>query len=90
MAGLPLGADTPVGEGGLQLSGGQRQRVALARALATDAPVLVLCEPTSSIDSVTEAAVAEGIRAARAGRPTLLLTTSPALLAMADRVVRVP
>ena len=90
LAGLPFGADTPVGAGGLQLSGGQRQRVALARALATDAPVLVLCEPTSSIDSVTEAAVAEGIRAARAGRPTLLLTTSPALLAIADRVVHVP
>jgi putative ABC transport system ATP-binding protein len=90
LAGLPFGVDTPVGEGGLQLSGGQRQRVALARALAVDAPVLVLCEPTSSIDSVTEAAVAEGIRLARAGRPTLLLTTSPALLAMADRVVNVP
>ena len=89
LAGLPFGADTPVGEGGLQLSGGQRQRVALARALAVDAPVLVLCEPTSSIDSVTEAAVAEGIRVARAGRPTLLLTTSPALLAIADRVVHV-
>lgn len=84
---LPEGASTQVGEGGRQLSGGQRQRVALARALAQDAPVLVLHDPTTAVDSVTERVVAERIRASRAGRITVLLTRSPALLAVADRVL---
>ena len=84
---LPEAERTPVGEGGRQLSGGQRQRVALARALATDAPVLVLHDPTTAVDSVTEQAVAERIRDSRTGQITVLLTRSPALLAAADRVL---
>src|SRR5690625_2256815 len=84
---LPEGVSTQVGEGGRQLSGGQRQRVALARALAQDAPVLVLHDPTTAVDSVTERVVAERIRASRAGTITVLLTRSPALLAVADRVL---
>jgi ABC-type multidrug transport system fused ATPase/permease subunit len=79
--------DDPVGENGNRLSGGQRQRVALARALVTDAPVLVLHEPTTAVDSVTEQAIAERLHAVRAGRSTLLITSSPALLADCDRVV---
>jgi putative ABC transport system ATP-binding protein len=84
---LPQGLDTQVTEGGRSLSGGQRQRVALARALAAQAPVLVLHDPTTAVDSVTEARIAEGIQTVRDGRTTLLLTTSPALLAITDRVV---
>ena len=84
---LPDGADTAVTEQGRSLSGGQRQRVALARALATGAPVLVLHDPTTAVDAVTEAEIADGLRSLRAGRTTLLLTTSPALLAVTDRVV---
>lgn len=84
---LPEGARTPVTARGRSLSGGQRQRVALARALAADAPVLVLHEPTSAVDSVTEARIAAGIGQSRAGRTTLLVTNSPALLAVTDRVV---
>ncbi|WP_419707089.1 ABC transporter transmembrane domain-containing protein [Promicromonospora sp. NFX87] len=84
---LPDGWDTPVGEGGASLSGGQRQRVALARALAADAPLLVLHDPTTAVDAVTEAAIAEGLRRVRAGRRTVILTRSPALLQVADRVV---
>ncbi|MFC4941998.1 ABC transporter ATP-binding protein [Pseudonocardia sp. GCM10023141] len=84
---LPAGQDTAVAERGSSLSGGQRQRVALGRALAADAPVLVLHDPTTAVDAVTEARIADGLRALRAGRTTLLLTTSPALLAVADRVV---
>jgi putative ABC transport system ATP-binding protein len=84
---LPDGADSPVGEAGALLSGGQRQRVALARALAADPPVLVLHEPTTAVDSVTEARIAERLAALRAGRTTLLVTGSPALLAVTDRVV---
>ncbi|MFD6425631.1 ATP-binding cassette domain-containing protein [Streptomyces sp. NPDC060198] len=79
--------DVPVGEGGNRLSGGQRQRVALARALASDAPVLVLHDPTTAVDSVTEHAIAGRLRGVRAGRSTLLITSAPALLAVCDRVV---
>ncbi|MEV5828978.1 ABC transporter ATP-binding protein [Spirillospora sp. NPDC052242] len=78
---------TVLGERGRTLSGGQRQRVALARALAADADVLVLHDPTTAVDAVTEARIAEGLRAIRAGRTTIVVTASPALLAVADRVV---
>lgn len=83
---LPEGAETMLGERAQSLSGGQRQRVALARALAADPPVLVLHDPTTAVDAVTEARIAAGIRDMRAGRTTILVTTSPALLAATDRV----
>ncbi|MGH8934603.1 MAG: ABC transporter ATP-binding protein [Egibacteraceae bacterium] len=84
---LPDGAGTVMTELGRSLSGGQRQRVALARALAVDPPVLVLHDPTTAVDAATEHRIAPGLRSARAGRTTLVLTTSPGLLATADRVV---
>ncbi|GAA2661144.1 ABC transporter ATP-binding protein [Nonomuraea recticatena] len=84
---LPYGLLTPLTERGLSLSGGQRQRVALARALAADPPVLVLHDPTTAVDAATEARIADGVRAARQGRTTIMVVTSPALLAAADRVV---
>lgn len=84
---LPDGVHTELTERARSLSGGQRQRVALARALAVDAPILVLHDPTTAVDAVTEARIAEGVRTLRAGRTTILVTTSPALLAVADRVV---
>ncbi|MFC4080707.1 ABC transporter ATP-binding protein, partial [Amycolatopsis samaneae] len=65
----------------------QRQRVALARVLAADAPVLVLHDPTTAVDTVTEARIAEGLARMRRDRTTILVTTSPALLAAADRVL---
>lgn len=83
------GLDEHLTPDGATWSGGQRQRIALARALAATAPVLVLHDPTTAIDAVTEHRIAEGIRAARAGRTTWLLTSSPALLARADRVLLV-
>jgi ABC-type multidrug transport system fused ATPase/permease subunit len=79
--------DLPVGEDGNRFSGGQLQRVALARALASDAPVLVLHDPTTAVDSVTEHTIAKRLRDVRAGRSTLLITSSPALLGSCDRVV---
>ncbi|MEU6844587.1 ABC transporter ATP-binding protein [Streptomyces sp. NPDC046716] len=74
-------------ERGRSLSGGQRQRLALARSLVTDPEALVLDEPTSAVDSHTEARIAQGVRALRQGRTTVLLTSSPLLLDRADRVV---
>ena len=84
---LPDGVATAVTERGRSLSGGQRQRVALARALSADAPVLVLHDPTTAVDTVTEARIAAGLAELRRGRTTILVTTSPALLAATDRVV---
>ncbi|MGW4052676.1 ABC transporter transmembrane domain-containing protein [Streptomyces sp. NPDC004779] len=79
--------DRPVGEDGNRLSGGQRQRIALARALASDAPVLVLHDPTTAVDPATEHTIAERLPVVRAGRSTLLIASSPALLGRCDRVV---
>ncbi|MGA5289713.1 ABC transporter ATP-binding protein [Streptomyces pseudogriseolus] len=86
-----LGADDPmdahITERGRSLSGGQRQRLALARSLVTDPEVLVLDEPTSAVDSHTEARIAQGVRGLRSGRTTVVFTSSPLLLDRADRVV---
>ncbi|MEU6986683.1 ABC transporter ATP-binding protein [Streptomyces sp. NPDC046324] len=84
---LPDGVDTLLTERGKSLSGGQRQRVALARALAADPPVLVVHDPTTAVDTVTEARIAGRLRDLRRGRTTVLVTTSPALLAGTDVVV---
>ena len=80
----------PIGERGLTLSGGQRQRVALARSLARDPAVLVLHDPTSAVDSVTEAAIAQRLRGHREGRTTVVLAASPALARVCDEIVEVP
>lgn len=81
--------DAHITERGRSLSGGQRQRLALARSLLTDPEVLVLDEPTSAVDSHTEARIAEGVRRLRDGRTTVVFTSSPLLLDRADRVVLV-
>ncbi|MGC4854974.1 ABC transporter ATP-binding protein [Micromonospora sp. DT4] len=83
---LPAGLDTPLDARARTLSGGQRQRVRLARALLAEPEVLILVDPTSAVDAHTEARIAERLRAARAGRTTVLLATSPLLLGRADEV----
>ncbi|TWP47340.1 ABC transporter ATP-binding protein [Lentzea tibetensis] len=84
---LTLPLETPVSERGRSLSGGQRQRVALARALALAPPVLVLHDPSTAVDAVTEVSLAAGIREMRRDRTTIVVASSPALLGAADRVV---
>ncbi|WP_329164840.1 ABC transporter ATP-binding protein/permease [Streptomyces sp. NBC_01267] len=78
---------TRITERGRSLSGGQRQRLALARSLVTDPEALVLDEPTSAVDSHTEARVAQGVKQLRGGRTTVVFASSPLLLDQADRVV---
>ena len=84
---LSEGLAEMITEKGRSLSGGQRQRVALARALLTEAPALVLIEPTSALDSHTEARVAARVHRARAGRTTVVVTASPLVLEACDEVV---
>ncbi len=84
---MPGGIRGELAARGSSLSGGQAQRLRLARALLADPEILVLVEPTSAVDAHTEARIARGLRAHRAGRTTIVLTTSPLLLDEADRVV---
>ncbi|MER7821056.1 ABC transporter ATP-binding protein [Streptomyces sp. NPDC096097] len=81
------GLDHGVRDRGANLSGGQRQRLSLARALAADSDVLVLHDPTTAVDAVTEQLIARNIAKLRRGRTTVVITSSPALLDAADRVL---
>ncbi len=86
---MPLGLNTPVGEGGRQLSGGQRQRVALARAILRDPRLLILDEPTSAIDAESEVLIHSALKEFVHGRTTLIIThaLSPELLEYVSRIV---
>lgn len=81
------GLDHGVRDRGANLSGGQRQRLSLARALAADTDVLVLHDPTTAVDAVTEQLIARNLAKLRRGRTTVVITSSPAVLDAADRVL---
>ncbi|MGX7758617.1 thiol reductant ABC exporter subunit CydD [Streptomyces angustmyceticus] len=87
---LPDGTATRLGESGAGLSAGQRQRLALARAFLADRPILLLDEPTANLDGASEEAIVSAVRRLAVGRTVLLVVHRPALLAVADRVVRLP
>jgi thiol reductant ABC exporter CydD subunit len=87
---LPDGTATLLGEGGAGLSAGERQRVSLARAFVRNAPLLLLDEPTASLDGETEADVLAALRHLVDGRTAVIVAHRPALVALADRVVELP
>ncbi len=87
IAGLPQGYDTVIGENGLRLSGGERQRLAVARAVLKGAPILILDEATSQLDSPTEGALLDSLRPFLEGRTAILISHRQAALAWAEEVV---
>jgi ATP-binding cassette subfamily B protein len=84
IAALPEGYDAQVGERGLRLSGGERQRISLARAFLTDAPLLILDEPTSSVDVRTEAAILAAMERLMAGRTSFMIAHRASTLEVCD------
>jgi ATP-binding cassette subfamily B protein len=86
---LPNGFHTLVGERGMRLSGGERQRIALARAFLKDAPILVLDEPTSSVDVQTETAIIEAMERLMHGRTTFVITHRLSALKYCDELLRI-
>jgi ATP-binding cassette, subfamily B, multidrug efflux pump len=84
---LPQGYDTPVGERGVTLSGGQRQRVAIARALLVDAPLLLLDDALSAVDTDTEARILAHLRQARVGRTVIVVSHRLSAVADADHTL---
>jgi ATP-binding cassette, subfamily B, bacterial len=87
IARLPRGYDTLVGERGICLSGGERQRIALARAFLKNAPILILDEPTSSVDVRTEAAIMEAMERLMQGRTTFMIAHRPDTLRLCDTLL---
>jgi ABC-type multidrug transport system fused ATPase/permease subunit len=87
IARLPAGYDTVLGERGAKISGGERQRIAVARAFVRDAPILILDEPTSSIDSRTEAEILDALHRLMSGRTTIMIAHRLSTIRSVDRIL---
>jgi len=87
VAGLPEGYDTPVLERGATLSGGERQRLGIARALLKDAPILILDEPTSAVDAISEGAIFDSLRRLRASHTTIVIAHRLSTIRDATRIL---
>lgn len=87
VCGLPLGYETPVHEGGATFSGGERQRIGIARALLKSAPILILDEPTSAVDPVSEGAIFETLHRLRPGRTILVIAHRLSMVRDATRIL---
>ena len=86
---LPEGYQTLVGDRGMRLSGGERQRISIARAFLKEAPILILDEPTSSVDVRTEMLILDAMERLAQGRTTLVITHRPSALKQCDVIVRI-
>src|SRR5204862_4131345 len=86
---LPQGYDTEVGDRGVKLSGGQRQRIALARAFLKDSPILILDEPTSSVDGRTEAAIVDALGRLQEGRTVIIISHRPSTVAHCTAMITI-
>src|SRR5262249_40578299 len=86
---LPQGYDTPVGERGMTLSGGERQRISLARAFLKNAPILILDEPTSAVDTGTEVAIIEALGRLITGRKSFIIAHRPSTIQHCNLIIHI-